>query len=70
MPSPSGMAFERTIERSEPACDSVRHIDPVHSPEIILGTNFSWSSGLAAVRRASIAPSVSIGHKAKERLAE
>jgi hypothetical protein len=34
--SPSGMALALSSPRSEPACGSVRFIEPVHSPDTIL----------------------------------
>ncbi len=65
-PSPCGSARVRTIARSEPACDSVRFIVPVHSPEISLGTYNCFCSSVPAVSNASMAPSVSSGHKAND----
>ena len=68
-PSACGSARVRTAARSLPACGSVRFIVPVHSPEIMRGSQRCFSSSEPAVSSASIAPSVSIGHSAKLRLA-
>ena len=68
VPSACGSARVRTAARSEPACGSVRFMVPVHSPEIRRAAYLPLSSSLAAVSSASIAPSVSIGHSANDRL--
>ncbi|MNY16655.1 hypothetical protein D3C86_1499310 [compost metagenome] len=69
VPSPCGSARVRTAARSEPACGSVKFIVPVHSPAISLGRMTAFCSSVPAVSKASMAPSVSSGHSANDRLA-
>jgi hypothetical protein len=68
-PSPCGSARVVSEERSDPACDSVRHIAPVHSPEISFARYccLSWSVPWRSIDM--IAPCDSSGHNANETLA-
>jgi len=56
VPSPCGSALERSRPRSVPQWGSVRHIVPVHSPEVSLGRYCDFCSGVPWAFSASYAP--------------
>src|SRR5581483_2020221 len=67
--APFGFATVLSVDRSEPACGSVRHIAVAHSPPARGEAYVSMSSAEPCAFKASRAPTVSSGHMAKERLA-
>ena len=69
---PSALRTARvfSIPRSVPQCGSVRFIVPVHSPDVIFGRYFAFSSAEPCVCSAAAAPLVRPGYIEKARLAE
>lgn len=68
-PLPSGRAIEVRAARSEPACGSVRHMAPVHSPETSRGRTRRFCRSVPCRASASMAPWVSMGQRPKAMLA-
>ncbi|MNH41978.1 hypothetical protein D3C79_1035800 [compost metagenome] len=58
----------RMMPRSVPACGSVRHMEPAHTPAYMFGRYFSFSASLAWALIDRQAPAVSIGYRPKARL--
>ena len=69
-PSASGSARVLQIPRSVPQCGSVRHIVPLHSPELIFVMYFSFSSSLACSASVLMAPMLRPGYMPQDQLAE
>ena len=69
--APRSEAFNLHIEPLKAFAEKHGHCRvPVHFPEIIFGIKRCFNSSLAATISASIAPSVSIGHKENDKQAE
>src|SRR5882672_4016270 len=66
LPSAFGTALVRNSPRSVPQCDSVRHIVPDHSPEIILGKYVLRWASVPCVRMHATAPLVRPGYMQNE----
>ncbi|MFO1394823.1 MAG: hypothetical protein U1F09_13750 [Steroidobacteraceae bacterium] len=54
------------LDRSEPACGSVRHMVPAHWPDTIFSRNVALSASVPWRSIARIAPCDSSGHSANE----